>query len=167
MKSAFAYSAAAVAFATAAAFSPSPSFADKIKPRVVPPSVTVPDDGGYGFAGSWKVQGLLYNRFQLAVHFDRYGGGSYRAKVGHYESCNGSLSWHQTYGNKMMVQLSSSWCDGPSGKWSADKMVCQTSGYSGVSPKVVPPGPVYGQKLSCTYLPSAYYLPAFVSLKRS
>ena len=164
MKSTFKIAVSALVLAVAAAFVPQLASAESISPKVAAPSVTVPTPGGNGFSGSWKVQGLLYNRFQLAVNLDQYGGGGYRAKIGGWETCMGNLSWRQTYGNKVVVQLSSSWCDGPSGKWSADKMVCEPSGYGA---KVIAPGPAYGQKLSCTYVPSAYYSPTQVSLKRS
>lgn len=154
--------------ATAAVALPSTASAESlIKPKVAPPSVIVPDpDAGSGYAGSWKLQGRLYNRFGLNVYLDKWGGGSYRAKVDGWETCNGSLSWQQTYGNKVVVHLASSRCDGPSGKWSADKMVCEPSGY-GYGAKVTAPGPAYGQKLSCSYIPSAYYSPTWVALKRS
>ena len=166
MKSAFKIAATALVLAVAAATVPQTAIAESISPKVAAPSVTVPTPGGNGFAGSWRVQGLLYNRFQLAVHLDEYGGGGYRAKIGNWETCKGSLSWHRTLGNKVVVQLSSSWCDGPSGKWSADKMVCKPQG--GYNILVPNPGPSYGHKLSCTYMPgSGYYSTAWISMKRS
>lgn len=167
MKTTLKNTASALFLAAAAVVLPQTSNAESvIRPKVAPPSVTVPEPGGDGFAGSWRVQGLLYNRFQLAVHLDPYGGGGYRAKIGSWETCKGSLSWRQTYGNKVVVQLSSSWCDGPSGKWSADKMVCKPQGAYNI---LVPnPGPGHAQKLSCTYIPgSGYYSTAWISMKRS
>ena len=161
---AFKVTSAALAFATAAAFVPATARAE-MKPRVlVPPPVTEP---GPQLAGSWRLDGLLYDRFRLAVRLDPYGGGRYDAKVSWWETCSGRLSWNHISGNKVMLRMTASRCNGPSGTWSADRMVCHVTG-GAYNAKVLVPPPSYGTTLSCTYLPgSAYYSPTWVSLKRS
>lgn len=158
----------ALALASAAAFAPATARAE-MKPRVlVPPPVTEP---GPQFSGSWRLDGLLYDRFRLAVRLDPYGGGRYDAKVSWWETCSGRLSWNHISGNKVMLRMTASRCNGPSGTWSADRMVCHAQGGyqpAKYEPKVLVPPPSHVTSLSCTYLPgSAYYSPTWVSMRRS
>ncbi len=168
VSNAFKVTTAALALASAAAFAPAPAFAE-MKPRVlVPPPVTVPAPQ---ISGNWRLDGLLYDRFRLAVRLDPYGGGRYDAKVGWWDTCSGRLSWNHMSGDKVSLRLTASRCSGSAGTWSADRMVCQVNGGyqpAKYEPKVLVPPPGYGNTLSCTYLPgSAYYSPTWVSLKRS
>lgn len=151
--------------------------AEQVTPRVTVP-VVPPGPPTAGFAGAWKLQGLLYDRFGLNVWLDRYGGGEYTARVG-WERCSGDLDWRQLPGNRVLVNLSRSRCDGPSGTWSADRMICEPAPAFGISypriarpwvvdPRIVDPGPGSSAKLACTYLPgSGYYGPTRISLKRT
>jgi len=160
--------------APASLLSPLAARAEPVTPRVTVP-VVPPGPPTTGFVGAWKLQGLLYDRFGLNVWLDRYGGGEYTARVG-WERCSGDLDWRQLPGNRVLVNLSRSRCDGPSGTWSADRMICEpVSGIFPhiarpwvVNPRVVDPGPGIGAKLACTYLPgSGYYGPTRISLKRT
>jgi len=158
----FAFVAASAALATQM---PAASQAEIRTPHVfvpvAPPAPQVP-----GFAGSWQVQGLLYDRFGLNVWLNRYGSGGYTARIG-WERCSGDLNWRQLPGNQMLVDLSSSRCNGPSGAWTADRMICKPAG-GYYDTRIADPGPARGQKLSCTYLPgSGYYGPTHVSLRRT
>lgn len=168
----------ALAAPLAAQLSP-PAAAEPLTPRVLVPPTPLPYPEPAGYAGTWRLQGLLYDRFQLSVSLNQYGGGSYTARIGYWETCTGSLAWSQTSGNAMTVRLARSYCNGPSGTWSADRMICRPAGgyfsagygdgygYGRVGGRVADPGPSGGQRIACTYLPgSGYYQPAYVSLTR-
>ena len=163
----FACAAAVLSFASGVLALGSPAQAE-MKPRVlVPPPAVEP---GPAVNGSWRVDGLLYDRFRLAVRLNPYGGGRYDAKVSWWETCSGGLSWSQSGNGRITMRLQASRCSGASGTWSADKLVCSANGGyhpAKYEPKVYVPTPPIASVLSCTYLPgSAYYSPTWVSLRR-
>jgi hypothetical protein len=136
----------------------------------VTPQIAVPDNGGTGIEGCYRVEGTIYGPYRLA--FCLQNRSNYTVKGGGLD-CKGGLDWYHQGKGRVEIDLYKSKC-GSGQAWTGDSLTCKVPDWKPITiklgyNKIKVPAPVKKYStLSCTYNPiGGGYKPVKVTAKRT
>lgn len=128
--------------------------------QAMTPQVAVPDPGGSGLNGCYRVSGTMYGPYRMTFCLGRRN--SYTVTGGGL-NCNGGLDWYDQRNGRVEIDLYRSRC-GSGQAWSGDSMSCRIAGWQPLKvtvgktqlrvPVPLPPPKDYNT-LNCRYNPVA------------
>jgi hypothetical protein len=136
----------------------------------VTPQIAVPDTGGSGVEGCYRVDGTIYGPYRLAFCLQTRS--SYTVKGGGLD-CKGGLDWYDQGKGRIEIDLYKAKC-GSGQAWTGDSLSCNVPDWKPITVKLgynklkIPVPVKKYSTLNCTYNPiSGGYKPVKVTAKRT